>query len=412
MRPLEGLKILDFFWVAVGPMTTSYFAEYGATIVRVESGRRPEVLRSAPPFGGKVRGLNRSAYYANYNANKYGFGLNMAHPKAVDIIKRLVRWADVVTENFTPGTMEKWGLGYADLCQVKSDIIMISTSMLGRGGPYSKQPGFGPVLSSLSGMTGLTGWPDRAPTNPYGAYTDFIVPRFAVPALIGALDYRRRTGRGQHLDISQLEAALYFMAPPMLEYANNGHEPMRQGNRHNVVAPHGAYPCQGEDRWCTIACMTDAEWDALCQVMGYPAWTQEERFRTMRSRKAHEDELDERLSAWTKDWQAPALMHTLQQAGVPAGAVHANKDVLADAQLQHRGHFVYMEHPEVGRHPVQRSEFRLSRATAEHRWPAPNIGQHTVQVCKDILGMSEDEINALIEAEVLEVGLPEESSAS
>jgi crotonobetainyl-CoA:carnitine CoA-transferase CaiB-like acyl-CoA transferase len=412
MRPLAGIKILDFFWVAVGPMTTSYFAEYGATIVRVESARRPEVLRSAPPFGGNVRGLNRSAYYANYNVNKYGFGLNMAHPKASDIVKRFVHWADVVTENFTPGTIEKWGLGYADLCKIKPDIIMLSTSMLGRGGPYSKQPGFGPVLSSLSGMTGLTGWPDRAPTNPYGAYTDFIVPRFAVPALIGALDYRRRTGRGQHLDISQLEAALYFMAPLMLEYANNGHEAQRQGNRHGAVAPHGAYPCQGDDRWCTIACTTDAEWDALCRVMGHPAWTQEERFATMLGRKAHEDELDARLTAWTQAWDATALMHTLQHAGVPAGVVHANKDLLADPQLQHRQHFVYMEHPEVGRHPVQRSEFRLSRTTAEHRWPAPNIGQHTVQVCKDILGMSEDEIRTLIEADVLEVGLPEESSTS
>jgi crotonobetainyl-CoA:carnitine CoA-transferase CaiB-like acyl-CoA transferase len=158
--------------------------------------------------------------------------------------------------------------------------------------------------------------------------------------------------------------------------------------------------------------MTDAEWQALCQVMGQPAWAQEARFATMLSRKAHEDELDARLAAWTSTWDATTLMHTLQQAGVPAGVVHANRDLLADAQLQHRGHFVYMEHPEVGRHPVQRSEFRLSRATAEHRWPAPNIGQHTVQVCKDILGMSDDEITALIEDDVLEVGLPEEPSAS
>jgi crotonobetainyl-CoA:carnitine CoA-transferase CaiB-like acyl-CoA transferase len=146
--------------------------------------------------------------------------------------------------------------------------------------------------------------------------------------------------------------------------------------------------------------------------MGHPAWTQEERFTTILGRKAHEDELDALLSAWTREWDATALMHALQQAGVPAGVVQANKDVLADAQLQHRGHFVYMEHPEVGRHPVQRSEFRLSRATAEHLWPAPNIGQHTVHVCKEILGMSEDDINALIEADVLEVGLPEESTAS
>jgi benzylsuccinate CoA-transferase BbsF subunit len=405
MRPFAGLKILDFFWVAVGPMTTSYFAEYGATVVRVESRQRPDTLRNAPPHGGGVAGLNRSGYYANYNASKYSVGLNMAHPKGIELVRRLVRWADVVTENFTPGTMEKWGLGYAELCQIKPDIIMMSASMLGRGGPYSKQPGFGAVLSSLSGMTGLTGWPDRAPTNPYGAYTDFIVPRFAVPALIAALDYRRRTGCGQHLDISQLEGALHFMAPVIMDYTANGREQQRHGNRDAAAAPHAAYPCQGEDCWCTIACTTDAEWEALCQVMGHPAWTQEARFATLRGRKAHEDELDARLSDWTKTWEAPALMAALQGADVPCGVVQTTKDLVEDAQLQHRGHFVYLDHPEVGRHPVQRSEFRLSRAPAEHRWPVPSLGQHTVQVCKEMLGMADDDINALVEEHVLETGL-------
>jgi benzylsuccinate CoA-transferase BbsF subunit len=409
MRPFEGLKILDFFWVAVGPMTTSYFAEYGATVVRIESRNRPDVLRNAPPFGGGVPGLNRGGYYANYNANKYSVGLHMAHPKAIELVKRFVLWADVVTENFTPGTMEKWGLGYDDLCQIKPDIIMMSASMLGRGGPYSKQPGFGAVLSSLSGMTGLTGWPDRAPTNPYGAYTDFVVPRFAVPALIAALDYRRRTGRGQHIDVSQLEVALHFMAPLIMDYADNAHEHQRKGNRHAVAAPHAAYPCQGDDSWCTIACMTDTEWEGLCQVMGNPAWTRETRFATVRGRKTHEDELDARICDWTKTWEASALMDALQRAGVPAGMVQNTKGLIEDPQLHHREHFIFMDHPELGRHPVQRSEFRLSCAPAEHHWPAPCLGEHTVQVCKEILGMSEDAINALIEEHVLEASLEEES---
>lgn len=407
MRALEGLKVLDFFWVAVGPMTTSYLAEYGATVVRVESRRRSDPLRNSPPFGNSRPGLNRSGYYASYNATKYALGLNMAHPKAMGVITRLVHWADVVTENFTPGTMTRWGLAYEDLYRIRPDIIMLSTSMLGHGGPLSKQPGFGPVLSSLSGMTGITGWPDRAPTNPYGAYTDFIVPRFAVPALIAALDYRRRTGRGQHLDISQLEAALHFIAPLLLDCANNGREPVRMGNRHPAAAPHGAFPCQGEDRWCTIACTTDAEWQALCRVMGTPSWTRDERFATVLGRKAHEDELEHRVGEWTRGRDAHALMHTLQKAGVPAGVVQVNQEVVEDPQLGHRGHFVFMEHPELGRHPVQRSEFRLSRAAAEHRWPAPNIGQHTVQVCEEFLGMSRDEIDALIAEDALEVDLAE-----
>src|SRR6266540_4152881 len=332
MRPLEGLKVLDFCWVAVGPMTTAYLAEYGATVVRVESKQRPEVLRHAPPFGSKGQGLDRSGYFANYNANKYGLGLNMAHPQARDVVKRLVAWADLVTENFTPGTMEAWGLGYADLCQIKPDIILFSTSMLGRGGPYSQQPGFGPVLASLSGMTGLTGWPDRMPTNPYGAYTDFLVPRFAVPTILAALDYRQRTGRGQHLDMAQLEVSLQFMAPLLLDYTVNGRE-------------HG--------------------------------------------RKAHEDDLDTLIGQWTQEWEAYELIRTLQQAGVPAGVVQTSQDLFEDPQLQHRGHFVFLEHPEVGRHPVQRSEVRLSQAPGEFRSPAPRLGQHTMQVCKEILKMSE-----------------------
>lgn len=411
MRPLEGLKILDFFWVVIGPMTTSYLAEYGATVVRIESRGRAEVLRTAPPFGGKQRGLNRSGYYANYNVNKYGFGLNMAHPRAIDIVKRFLPWADVVTENFTPGTIEKWGLGYKDLRAIKPDIIMISASMLGRGGPFSRQPGFGPVLSSLSGMTDLTGWPDRAPSTPYGAYTDFVVPRFALPTLLAALDYRRRTGQGQHIDISQLEAALHFMAPPVMDYANNGHVQTRQGNRHPAVAPHAAYPCQGKDRWCAIACMDEEEWQRLCQVMGHPAWTQEARFSSMFHRKQHETDLDTLLGAWTCQYEAFTLMNILQRAGVPAGVVETNKDLIEDPQLAHRGHFIYMDHPDVGLHPVQRSEFRLSAAEAEFLWPAPNLGQHTVQVCKEILKMSEDEIASLIEDNVLEVDAGEEPLA-
>jgi benzylsuccinate CoA-transferase BbsF subunit len=308
--------------------------------------------------------------------------------------------------------MEKWGLSYDELRQLKPDVILFSTSMLGRGGPYSRQPGFGPVLSSLSGMTGLTGWPDRAPTNPYGAYTDFVVPRFALPTIIAALDYRRRTGHGQHLDMAQIEAALYFMAPPMLQYMLNDYEPQRAGNRHPAAAPHGAYPCQGEDRWCIIACMTDAHWQALCQAMGCPAWTQDERFATLLGRKAHEDELEALLGQWTQGWEAEALMHALQQAGVPAGTVHTNQGVIEDAQLQHRGHFVYLDHPGVGRHPVQRSEFRLSQAAAEHRWAAPLIGQHTAQVCKEILGMSEDEIVTLMAEGVLEDSILPEGGAT
>jgi benzylsuccinate CoA-transferase BbsF subunit len=402
MQPLQNLKVLDFCWVVAGPMTTGYLAEYGATVVRVESRGRPDPLHTSPPLAAG-KGLNRSGYYGSYNANKYAFGLNLGSSKAIDIVRRMVAWADLVTENFTPGTIERLGLGYEELRKIKPDIVLFSTSMLGRDGPNSKQPGFGAVLSSLSGLTGITGWPDRDPTNPYGAYTDFIAPRFAVTSILAALDYRRRTGIGQHIDMSQLESALQFIAPLLLDYANNGREGSRTGNRHEAAAPHGAFPCKGEDRWVTITCMTDAHWTALRRALGDMAWMQAERFSTLLGRKRDEDALEALLCEATQRWEAGALVHALQDAGVPAGVVHSNKGVLADSQLAHRGHFVYYDKPKIGRHLVQRSEFRLSRAAAARNWPTPFIGEHTRQVCREILGMTDAEIDPLIAQGVLEV---------
>ena len=229
MRPLAGLKVLDFCWVAVGPMTTSYLAEYGATVVRIESKRRPETLRNSPPFGSPGQSVNRSGYFANYNANKYGIGVNMVHPQARRFRQALgglgrPRHRELYARNHG-------GLGSRVRRPLPNQPRYHPLQYLDARprGPYSQQPGFGAVLASLSGMTGITGWPDRMPTNPYGAYTDFLVPRFTVPTILAALDYRRRTGRGQHLDFSQLEVSLHFMAPLLLDYTLNGRERGRTG---------------------------------------------------------------------------------------------------------------------------------------------------------------------------------------
>ena len=250
---LQGVKVLDFCWVAIGPMTTRYLSDFGATVVRVESIHRIDTLRTATPHKDGVPGINRSGYFANYNGGKYSMALNMGQPEARELAKDLARWADVVTENFTPGVMERWGLGYEDLKEVNPRIILFSASMQGRGGPYSNHPGFGPVLTALSSHTHLTGWPDRTPTSPYGAYTDFLLPHLTVSAIAAALDHRHRTGQGQHLDFSQLEGSLYFVAPPLMDYAAN--KPRSDSPRygHDLYAPHNSYPCSGEDRWCAIS---------------------------------------------------------------------------------------------------------------------------------------------------------------
>ncbi|MCI0781820.1 MAG: CoA transferase [Chloroflexi bacterium] len=403
-KPLDGIKVLDFCWVAVGPMTTKYLAEHGATVIRVESGKRPETLRRAAPFAGGVSGINRSAYFANYNANKYGVTIDMGHPRARELVLRLTAWADLVTENFTPGTMERWRLSYQDLKDVNPGIVMFSTSMLGRGGPMERQPGFGPVLSSLAGLTHITGWPDRDPVNPYGAYTDFIGPRFAVAAILAALDHRRRTGQGTHLDMSQLEASLHFSAPYLLDQAVNGREQGRRGNRDPDAAPNGVYPCLGEDRWIAISCQTDQEWQTLSRLMapeGADAdhWS---RFSTLAGRKSMEDELDRMVADWTKEQDGQVLMHALQEAGVPAGVVNDCRDLFEDPQLCHRQHFTFLDHPEIGPYGSDRAEFNLSKSPGSLDTPAPLLGQHTEYALKELVGLTAQEYQSLEEDGVLE----------
>ena len=403
-KPLEGIKVLDFCWVAVGPMTTRYLAEYGATVIRVESGKRPETLRRAAPFKDGISGINRSGYFASYNPNKYGITIDMGHARAKELVLRLVSWANLVTENFTPGTMERWGLGYEDLQAINPAIVMYSTSMLGRGGPMERQPGFGPVLSSLAGLTHITGWPDRDPVNPYGAYTDFIGPRFAVASILAALDYKRRTGKGLHLDMSQLETSLHFTAPFILDCSVNGREQGRRGNSDPGAVPHGAYPCRGEDRWIAIACQTDQEWEAFLELINPVDWDDDRRHQasTLVGRKTVEEDLDKMIAEWTGDKDPQELMRTLQNAGVPAGVVNDCRDLFEDPQLTQREHFKFLDHAEIGPYPSDQSEFDLSKTPGSLDTPAPLLGEHTEYALKELVGLSEDEYRSFEDDGVLE----------
>ena len=398
----QGLKVLDFCWVAIGPLITRYLADFGATVLRVESRSRLETLRIAQPFKNRVAGVNRSGYFSALNMGKFGFAVNMAKEGAPELMKRFVACADIVTENFTPGTMERWGLGYDDLRRIKPDIVMFSASMLGHGGPHSKQPGFGPVLTSLAGLSHLTGWPDRAPNPPYGAYTDFLLPHLGISAIVAALDNRQRTGEGTHVDLSQLEGSLQYLAPTLLDYQANGRIQERMGNADPAMAPHAVYPCAGDDRWCAIACETDDQWQALCDVLGNPALASEPRYATLDARKANEADLDAIVSAWTSDKDAYDVMQQCQAAGVATGVVQNCQDLFADPQLEHRGHFVYLDHPEMGVHATDGNCFTLSESPAAYQRPAPLLGQHTHQICREVLGLSDDEIAALESQGVLE----------
>ncbi len=396
----SGINVLDFCWVAIGPMTTRYLSDFGATVVRIESKKRIDTIRTATPLKNNQPGVNNSAYFANYNSGKQSMALNMGNPEARQIARELVNWADIVTENFTPGIMERWELDYDNLRKIKPDIIMFSASMQGRGGPYSNHPGFGPVLTALSSHTHLTGWPDRVPTSPYGAYTDFLLPRLAVAAIGAALDHKHRTGEGSYLDMSQLEGSLYFVADALMNFSGNGRVDVRSGNEHPVFAPHNAYPCKGSDRWCTIVCTDDDQWKSLCKIMDRKDLIKNPHFADIRSRKENEKELDRILSQWTRRIDAFQVMNLCQESGVPAGVVQTCEDLFEDPQLKDRQHFVFLDHKVIGRHAYDGTCFQLSESPASYS-PAPLLGEHTSWVCKEILGMDENKIRELIKAEIL-----------
>ena len=297
----EGIKVADFTWVGVGPITIKNLADHGATVVHIESHTHLDTLRMTPPFKDGVAGVNNSAFMADYNTSKYGVSLDVNKPKGVEIARKLILWADVVAESFSPRAMAKWGLDYETIRKLKPDIIYYSASQQGHGGPHSGFIGFGMMMASLSGYAHLTGWPDRDPATPYGAYTDFISPFFGSAALVAALDHRRKTGVGQHLDLSQLECGLQLIAPVQMDYVLNGNEMIRDGNRDPRAAPHNAYPCLGNDSWCAIAVFTDEEWTSLCMVLNRPDIVRDPRFATLEARKANEDELDRLIGEWTRE---------------------------------------------------------------------------------------------------------------
>src|SRR5262245_14093381 len=282
-----GLKILEFGGGAAGPFGTRYFADHGATVVRVESQQRPDFIRLLRFTPGTEGGVDASHMFAMVNCNKYGVGLNMSHPKAGAVARRLVAWADVVAENFAPKAMAKWGLDYPSLSATKPDLIMISTCLNGQTGPERNYPGFGGQGSAISGFNHLTGWPDREPLGPYGTITDSLSPRFAAAAVMAALLHRARTGRGTYLDLSQVECAIYCLGDLLVEHASTGAVPTRLGDRSARIAPHSAFRCAGEDRWLAIACWSDEEWRALATAFGIS----DERFEHNEGRLAYQDEL-------------------------------------------------------------------------------------------------------------------------
>ena len=401
--PLEGIRVADFTWIGAGSFTTKLLADHGADVIKIESHGRMDSLRSSRPYQAGIPGINRSGYFADRNSSKRSVTLNMKTAEGQELARRLIATSDVVANNFTPGTMDKFGLGYEAVRKIKKDIVYIAMSMQGASGPDHKYLGYGLTMGALTGLQFLSGLPDREPAGTGTNFSDHIPnPCHAAFSVLAALHHRRRTGEGQYIDLGQTEPTIALLGPTMAQFSANGDVAERSGNERPPLSPHGIYPCRGEDRWIAISAWDDRSWIALTTVLGNPSWSQGAEFSDAVGRWAGRATIEAGLAATTLAWDAEELMTTLQRAGVAAGVVRTAADIVdEDPQLRHRNHWVTLAHPEMGNTVYNAPPFRIEGAPQAPRFAAPLLGQHTDDVCADVFGLSQAEIAKLREAGAL-----------
>ena len=385
----------DFTWVWAGPFCTLQLAHLGAEVIRIETATRPCVTRMLPPWANGEFGINRSGYFNQYNQGKLSLSLDLKNPRAVAIAKELVAKSDIVCENFAAGVMDRMGLGYSALREVKPDLIMIAMSGYGATGPESDFVSYGPAQVPLSGMSSLTGYRGWPPMHVGISYGDPTGGLHGAVAVLAALLNRERTGRGQFIDMSQQETTIATLPEGVIDYTMNGTQPARQGNRDPHMAPHGIFRGAGEQRWIAITARDDADWQRLAHAMGQPELATNADYATLAGRKANEDRLEEIITAWTLSRSPEDATRTLQAAGVPAFTAYSSKDLSEDAHLNAAGFFVNLDHPEVGVRQHVGIPWRMSSTPCVVHQPAPCLGEHTDYVLCDLLGSTSDEVAQL-----------------
>jgi len=400
--PLSGVRIIDFCWIGAGSYTTKLLADLGADVIKVESSRSLDSLRLAAPYKDGIRGINRSGYFADRNSSKRSVTVNMKDPRGVELVHQLIADADVVANNFRPGTMEKLGVGYEALQKINPDLIYIGMSMNGDEGPDRTMLGYGITIAAITSFLGLGGYPDREPTGTGTFYPDHVPnPTHAAFAIMAALRHKWRTGEGQKIDMAQTEPMLALMPVSVMDYQLNGRETKRQGNRLEGCAPRGVYPTAGDDRWIAISIASDVQWRALTDLLqddrlARPEWQQ------MVARAESADEIDRLIAEATGDRDGYALMEALQRRGVAAGVVQNAADLVdRDPQLRHRGHWRYLPHAEMGDSLYNGPPFQFASGSVGPRFAAPLLGEHTYQVFQEELGKSADEVDLLVKEGVL-----------
>ena len=400
--PLEGIRVADFTWVWAGPFCTLQLAHLGAEVIRVETATRPCITRLLPPWpNGKSTGLNSSGYFNQYNQGKRSLSLNLKKPEALELAKQLVAKSDIVTENFAGGVMDRLGLGYEALKQIKSNIIMISLSGYGVTGPEKEYISYGPAQVPMSGMSALTGYKGWRPMHVGISYGDPNGGLHGAFAVMCALMYRARTGKGQYIDLSQWETSTAMIAEGLLDYSMNGTQPERDGNRDAYMSPHGVFRSTGEDRWVSLAVRDENEWQHFCNVIGQPELATDPRFATLSARQQHEDALEALVTTWTTTRSPEEATAQLQAVGIPAAPSMNNRDLSTDPHLNSRSIFVSLDHPEVGKQQHVGIPWQMWKTPLAVQRPAPLLGQDTEYVLRDLLGYSAEEIGAMKEKQVL-----------
>jgi len=402
-KALEGIVVCDFSWVGAGPITTNVLGQCGAEIIKIESRKRPDILRKGGPFkDGISEGLERSGYFANRNPNKKCISLNMSQPKARDVAVRLIKKSDIIINNFRVGQMEKWNLGWEDVKEINPRIIYVTMSLQGTTGPHKNYMGFGVNLNALCGLTYRAGYPGKRPFGTGTNYTDHVmVPGHTLFGIMAALLEREKTGEGQTVAISQLESAISMKPSDALAYGANGEILGPIGYSDPDAAPHGVYKTLGYRKWIAIAVFSEDEWRAFKKVMGNPAWAEDEKFSSLANRKEHEEELNNLIEEWTSTQYGDWLMEELLHSGINAGVVNDARGAIEDDHLRERGFWVYLDHPVVGNSLYNRAPICFSKTGLLMERAAPILGQDTREVLTEMLGYSEKEVDQLIAEEVL-----------
>ena len=400
--PLRGIRVLDFGWILSVPHCTQWLGSMGAEILRVESSAHMEGGRTGDKASTDgVTGVNRAGPWNGNNYSKLGLTLNLKEPRAIELIKELVQRCDVVAENFAPGVMDRLGLSYEAISEVKPDIIYLSGTTLGTDGPDFNATGWGPNTLSYGGLTSLTGYERDAPVQAGGNLPDYVIGTIMGFHVLSAVLHHRRTGQGQFIEVSMAETVSTLIPEAFIDFAMNGREGGRTGNHVPEMSPHNVFPAEGHDQWVAIAVADDKEWSALCEAAGHPEWSSDPRFATLPDRKRNERELDRLIGEWTVAVPPDRIMHLLQGAGVAAGPVMSTFDLLEDPHFVDRGFVVELDHPEVGKRAVGGLPAKFS-AIPEPAWfAAPLFGQHNDYVFKELLGMDEARMKQLIEEKVI-----------